>query len=486
MESFFLGETAKYLFLLFDPAHPLNHWDAPFVFSTEGHPLLIPRRHRNAQSPDDGLSEFRSGSSGPPRSCPRPPPPLPFSISSTAARDDVFNAASLAQLPLESTAGTFGLPFKSHNAGTHPVSPSNFTYYPWTLPPELVPSNSTCTKVPLRATFDISFPTSPRAAQFGVLQRVAEGVLISSTSGLRLSMVREYDTESDESTLSNQFLRIYAISSLELGRDEKVFVNHSALDGLDLNDPVFARTRDSRFVDLVFDVPHQTTSELYSSTDRQGLRSTVVANVHESPPKKPDSPQKISDERPRISLFSSFSAAFWPLLTGLSTSSHYVESSSLPASATPQPSHYGRHRITGTLASGPGAAPLPDVTVPEYQQPTSLSKLPWTTIYVHSSQLCEDILPISVVQRYQVLVIPQGGCSLNRKLQNIPLTIPHHDSLQTVLMTSDTHVRVSDGTANEGNSAKDEKKVIFDQGTCSVPKSRWKNVTEILSLLGVP
>ncbi|KAK4697864.1 hypothetical protein P7C71_g260, partial [Lecanoromycetidae sp. Uapishka_2] len=32
MESFFLGETTKYLFLLFDPGHPLNHIDAPHTF----------------------------------------------------------------------------------------------------------------------------------------------------------------------------------------------------------------------------------------------------------------------------------------------------------------------------------------------------------------------------------------------------------------------------------------------------------------------
>ncbi|EHA25982.1 mannosyl-oligosaccharide 1,2-alpha-mannosidase, partial [Aspergillus niger ATCC 1015] len=39
MESFFLGETAKYMFLLYDFDHPLNKLDQPFVFSTEGHPL---------------------------------------------------------------------------------------------------------------------------------------------------------------------------------------------------------------------------------------------------------------------------------------------------------------------------------------------------------------------------------------------------------------------------------------------------------------
>lgn len=47
MQSFFLAETLKYLYLLFDePAHlPLEDW----VFSTEAHPL---RRHK-AHKPDD-------------------------------------------------------------------------------------------------------------------------------------------------------------------------------------------------------------------------------------------------------------------------------------------------------------------------------------------------------------------------------------------------------------------------------------------------
>ncbi|KAG5914797.1 hypothetical protein E4U53_004593, partial [Claviceps sorghi] len=39
MESFFLGETTKYMYLLFDADHPLNKLDAAFVFTTEGHPV---------------------------------------------------------------------------------------------------------------------------------------------------------------------------------------------------------------------------------------------------------------------------------------------------------------------------------------------------------------------------------------------------------------------------------------------------------------
>ena len=39
MESFFLSETVKYLYLLFDRDHPLNSEYSNFVFSTEAHPM---------------------------------------------------------------------------------------------------------------------------------------------------------------------------------------------------------------------------------------------------------------------------------------------------------------------------------------------------------------------------------------------------------------------------------------------------------------
>ncbi|KAK9249466.1 glycoside hydrolase [Lipomyces tetrasporus] len=41
MESFFLSETMKYLYLLFDVDNPLNKDESNFVFSTEAHPLRI-------------------------------------------------------------------------------------------------------------------------------------------------------------------------------------------------------------------------------------------------------------------------------------------------------------------------------------------------------------------------------------------------------------------------------------------------------------
>ena len=36
-ESFFLSETVKYLYLLFDTENPINAHERRYVFSTEGH-----------------------------------------------------------------------------------------------------------------------------------------------------------------------------------------------------------------------------------------------------------------------------------------------------------------------------------------------------------------------------------------------------------------------------------------------------------------
>ena len=40
-ESFFLSETVKYLYLLFDTDNPINTNDMKYIFSTEGHVLPL-------------------------------------------------------------------------------------------------------------------------------------------------------------------------------------------------------------------------------------------------------------------------------------------------------------------------------------------------------------------------------------------------------------------------------------------------------------
>ncbi|KAK7916540.1 hypothetical protein WMY93_012301 [Mugilogobius chulae] len=57
MESFFLSETCKYLYLLFDEDNPLHRSDNKYIFTTEGHVVPIDRRFRERQWSDLGPCE---------------------------------------------------------------------------------------------------------------------------------------------------------------------------------------------------------------------------------------------------------------------------------------------------------------------------------------------------------------------------------------------------------------------------------------------
>lgn len=57
MESFFLSETCKYLYLLFDEDNPLHRSDNKYIFTTEGHVVPIDKRFRERQWSDLGPCE---------------------------------------------------------------------------------------------------------------------------------------------------------------------------------------------------------------------------------------------------------------------------------------------------------------------------------------------------------------------------------------------------------------------------------------------
>ncbi|KAF2644546.1 seven-hairpin glycosidase [Massarina eburnea CBS 473.64] len=435
MESFFLGETAKYLFLTFDTSHPLNTIDAPYVFTTEGHPLIIPKRlrpfkavKRNEPSPDWQPA---------PATCPLPPQPLPFSISATAARHDVYHAASLARLHQMPTIETLESPLVEFNAD-HPSisvsdirSPSNYTYYPWTLPPEFVPHNATSSKMVVRTTFDLSFPNLPSNLQAGNMQRVQEGIFINSMSGLRLGMVHEPDDSPIETeiTFDDQY-RIYSISNVALGRDEKVYMSRSTIESFNPVDPFFTRTRDAQTLDLVIDVPPEPVSEP-TSTSLSELLDDALSDVGNL------SDMEIIDlevdqeavEGGEPSYLSSLLQSLQSLLAVPVTSA--PTSSSTP----PKPHQTQRLAFPGALPIGPGSAPLPDVADPDLAY-SEANALIWSSVYVHPTTLCNERLPIDIPKSYQVIVIPRGGCSFSTKIRNIAAFPPSRESLQLVVIVS--------------------------------------------------
>lgn len=309
-------------------------------------------------------------------------------------------------------------------------SPSNYTYYPWTLPLELIPYNATSSPMAMRTTFDLSFPNMPNGLQASALQRIQDGILVNSMSGLRLGMVREQDKRPDTGQhieLDDEHFRVYAISNIALGRDEKVFMSRATMDNFNPLDPFFTRTRDANMLELVVDVPsHAPTASsalsdlLYDALGELGNLSDP-ASIEIDPEALENEPSYLSN---LLSSLQALLAAPAPTLR---------PSGSDGLTATSQ-KHF-RHSIAGALPLGPGAAPLPDTSDPKasYSEDDTLA---WSAIYIHPNTLCEEKLVIDFPRAYQVIVIPRGGCSFSTKLRNIAAYPPGSTSLQLVIIVS--------------------------------------------------
>ena len=439
MESFFLGETIKYLFLLFDEDHPLNNLDAPFVFSTEGHPLIIPRRiNRNPSYSGSRLSGTysRDDSSDPQDAptCPLPPAMPPFSLSATAARADIFHAANLARLHLMPTRDNVESPLAEYSRD-HPSisisdvrSPSNYTYFPWTLPLELIPQNATCSKMTARQTFDITFPTGPNMLMGpGFLQRVGNGILINSMGGVRLGMIQDVPFETEDGAIGKEY-RIQAINNILLGKDERIFIaKDTASSVVNPLDPNFTRIRDTSMLDLIIDV-QLTEGEAQS----QGPTSVLASHNKNSSTSDTEFALDASiAANPEVA--SNMKQAFSSLLQHVA--SLIVDPT--PSPPPPKNEHSPREYIAAILPVGVGSAPLPDIddSLGPDVHGAPQGDVPWQSIYV-TDENCNNKLPASVPKEHQVIVIKRGICSFDEKLRNIPTFAPSRNSLQLVIIVS--------------------------------------------------
>lgn len=436
MESFFLGETAKYLFLLFDPGHPLNQLDSPFVFSTEGHPLLIPRHEANSSPKPtlaDAEKQLQQLAHGKIKhsTCPRPPPNVAFSISATAARNDVFHAAKLARLHMMPSPNNLESPLIEYSHD-HPSisisdvqSPSNYTYFPWTLPLDLIPHDGMSSPILQMPTFDITFPPTPNAASgLGILQRVGNGILINSLGGVRLGMIQDVPPEDDSVTKKEHF-RVQAINNILMGKDERVFLaKDTASHIISPLDPNFTRIRDAILLDILVDVESPTDgvadADIMTATMNDTQASiTPVAEVAFNG-------KDISKAESVQHIFSALIHRFASIIGG-----------DYPSATPPSTANYPREYIPAILPLGPGAAPLPDFEEalgPDIRGAPQ-GKLLWSTIYV-TDQICNSKLPAHVPREAQVIVIKRGKCSFTQKLQNIPMFVPSSDALQLVVVVS--------------------------------------------------
>ena len=457
MESFFLGETAKYLYLLFEDNHPLNHMDAPVVFTTEGHPMIVPSRLRRNNAFKSSKATKTQQPAGQPlvvseARCPAFQSSRPLVGSSIVDRPDFFHAAAMAQLhlvPVEAlrSSSLHEAAIDSPGISMEDIrSPTNYTYYPWTLPQNLVPSHGFSAEISSPILSTLTFPNlnSGKVGEdkgllpLGALQKVIDGVVISSLSNMRLSMVQEPRSlllpdgqgVMVEMEVGQQY-RVHGIANWPLGKDEKVLLAKEAMDGVAPGDPNFKRMKDLEFIDLVIDYrPLPSAVEPADSLDDNNNNNNNVAITDEFEVEIPENGtlESIWDEIETMfnKLLSGEPAPHHPAITPIASKTKGKSS---------QPT-LSRTIISAILPTGAGAASLPAQL--DTIDPTTLAtgSLPNNKLYFLDSTLCSHRLPISVVKSHQILVVRRGECSFNEKLANIPAFTPSKEGLQLVIVVS--------------------------------------------------
>jgi hypothetical protein len=452
MESFFLGETTKYMYLLYDDDHPLNSLDAAYVFTTEGHPLIIPRKphekKRRVVKPATSRQVAVYDYDGFTTSCPVPPRVSPLTGSLTAARPDIFNAAKMIDLHL--TPSNFSVSFQSETRRAIPST--NHSVYPWTLPVEMLPENGTCAQPNEPLEVSLEFATNAQQVVGGppfnfllgsqYMERLTnDKVRVSSLSGLKLSMRQEEDL------FQAPYWRITRVNGVLLGRDESIVLDRSILG--EVSDPRFNLVRDAVVVRLhqLHEVDLSATERLTPSADEVDAETSPEADVEDF--LVFDGEQELSfenfanDSEPLASLASRVKMLL-QRMTSIGEPSAQTRTPS-PPPGTQYPFNLVINQ-TGLTPTGVGAAPLPAADVPpgiHFAQhgPISLGHLPWTTVF-GAGEACTGPLPDVSSREHQVIVIRRGGCSFSEKLANIPSFTPSPTALQLVVIVSDDNEQV--------------------------------------------
>ncbi|KAG5985413.1 hypothetical protein E4U55_002334 [Claviceps digitariae] len=484
MESFFLGETTKYMYLLFDPDHPLNKLDAAYVFTTEGHPLIIPGSRKKMKKRQKAATKTTTKESSRDASetaqqeesdvsydnsenftntCPAPPAvEEPLTGSSTAARRDLFGVSRFTNL--YNTPNIHGPMQKvvvhdeaSNRFVTKYRPLSNHTLFPWTLPPTMLPSNGTCAAPPQRVISAIEFPASDAASslmsRFGasLVWYSYLGPTVKNLEGLRLQLEREFSAGHDD-----YVWKITHAGNTQLGRHETVFFHGEHVRNL--RDEAFTVLRRKNEVDIHLlveldplppanssennnnnntpepDVPHidDLSEHTTSPSSASSMPHLLTTAGHLDDQKDRPSPHDLPSESLLKHLFRAVTSVFDPSETT-------PPESQLPPGPHPPTAFYAWQAFSSV---GPGSHPLPAVLdsplpdSPGYDAQDPTSHLPWTKIHL-AGQACHHTLSDSAPRDNHVIVFRRGGCSFSQKLGNIPAFIPQPTSLQLVIVVDE-------------------------------------------------
>lgn len=463
MESFFLGETTKYLYLLYDEDHPLNSLDAAYVFTTEGHPLIIPKRVGKsskttpvspATTKEIALFYYDEQFTN---VCPVPPPTASSLVGSgIVSRPDLFHAARMLDLHMIPNihAGIEA----AKKSGTYKVK-HNHTYFPWTLPPAMIPDNGTCTKPSDPAEYHLEFGMVGSNGVFDSiigaqnLERLdVDKVRVVRLAGLKLAMRLEDGPE------GTQELRVIKVNGFHLGRDENLVFSRSLLS--DISDTKFKLVRDLITVKIhhLYQMPSksETLNPVTVQADKVPLEeeqcttgkgaNELVEDEYNPYDADLETDLPVPDSRTPDSLATNINTllrTFWSHMRA-AESSHNDNSSSAHALETVNPHGHPLNHVINTTAITPigiGAAPLPPIDIPAHGYippfgPVPPQLLPWSTVFA-AGEACDAVLPENGPRDHQIIIIRRGGCTFSEKLANIPAYKPSPQSLQLVIVVSD-------------------------------------------------
>ncbi|CZT52361.1 probable glycosyl hydrolase [Rhynchosporium secalis] len=443
MESFFLGETAKYLYLLFDTEHPLNSLDAAYVFTTEGHPLLIPKKKnpgvvKRKLPPTKAVQPYEAV--GARDTCPVAATAVPLTISATAARKDIFHAASLIGLHLIQNSHAIEGKVQNEYVGDvqQPVTQiTNHSYYPWTLPNTLMPLNGMCSKLPFKQTFSIEFPisnpsTSASESSYLVLgpqglARLNEGILVKSLSGIRIGMI--YESPSPYQSTDGPLMESYRVSSIvnmPLGRDEQVFIPRDVIG--DMVDPSFTRVRDTIMADIVLQLDNPVVVNSTSTgSDEEFYEAEETQDIFEDGP-------RISADDFSTGLAAEYRTMISSLLRQVTSAMREPTATILPKPEIP--TNYLFTTLPAISPTGMGAAPIVEIAdAPDPNLGSQPESLTWTRKYF-AGESCTSKLPEDAAKNHDIIVMRRGGCTFSEKLANIPSFVPSAKSLKLVIIIS--------------------------------------------------
>lgn len=464
MESFFLGETAKYMYLLFDEDHPLNKLDAAYVFTTEGHPLIIPKVKAShvKTTRSDTVRDLQPQYATPQRStCPISATPLPFSVSVTAARGDIFHASSL--IGLHNVQNTHAATSNKQKKGKIPQVDEeaallpNHTYYPWTLPKSLIPTQGMCDRLPSKQTLTLDFPVNtPLQTNLGQpnfmmgshqnLIRYNDGVLVKSLSGLKMAMVYEGNTPTyTRHGLLTDSWRVWTLASVPLGRDEMVYISRDSIG--DMTDPSFTRVRDPNMLDIVLQLENLPTQNHSTAGSSEELFDPENADVTTADV----GTVALEESLESAGLGSEYRTMLSSLLQQVTSALRDPAATLIPGESAAEEvlEKYESISISAIAPTGLGAAPVIDVVeAPDPNESLLSEYLSWNRIYF-ADESCEEKLPNESARDHDVIVIRRGGCTFSEKLANIPSFTPGPRSLKLVIVVSDTKDRESEDNGND-------------------------------------